>query len=208
MLRACRARPCSRPADQRYELASPHVLLSVEDGSLPHRCRKCPVVHHSKNWQPMSHMGAPARTGATQPPPSAQDFVNKVAISDMFEIQSSQLALSKETDSDTKPFAPRMGADHHKTSSELKSWVEGGKVNATLPTAMDSDHQGMFDQLKGKSGKDFDQSYDQIQVKAHQDAVTLFEAYAKAGDDAQLKTWAAKTLPHLKQHLTMAQKLK
>jgi hypothetical protein len=32
--------------------------------------------------------------------------------------------------------------------------VEGGKVNATLPMAMDSDHQGMFDQLKGKSGKD------------------------------------------------------
>jgi hypothetical protein len=30
----------------------------------------------------------------------------------------------------------------------------------------------------------------------------------RAGDDAQLKTWAAKTLPHLKQHLTMAQKLK
>jgi len=153
-------------------------------------------------------MGAPARTGATQPPPSAQDFVNKVAISDMFEIQSSQLALSKEPDSDTKPFAQRMVADHQKTSSELKSLVEGGKVKATLPTAMDSDHQGMFDQLKGKSGKDFDQSYDQIQVKAHQDAVALFEWYAKAGDDAELKNWAAKTLPHLKQHLTMAQKLK
>ena len=40
------------------------------------------------------------------------------------------------------------------------------------------------------------------------DAVALFEWYAKAGDDAELKNWAAKTLPHLKQHLTMAQKLK
>jgi Domain of unknown function (DUF4142) len=66
---------------------------------------------------------------------------------------------------------------------------------------MDSDHRGMLDQLKAKSGKDFDQSYDQIQLKAHQDAVALFEAYAKGGDDAALKTWAAKTLPHLKQHL-------
>ena len=126
----------------------------------------------------------------------------------MFEIQSSQLALSKEPDRDTKPFAQRMVTDHQKTSSELKSLVEGGKVQATLPTAMDSDHQDMLDQLKGKSGKDFDQSYDQIQVKAHRDAVALFEAYAKTGDDAELKKWAAKTLPHLKQHLTMAQKLK
>jgi putative membrane protein len=66
----------------------------------------------------------------------------------------------------------------------------------------------MLDELKGKSGKDFDQSYDQIQVKAHEDAVALFEAYAREGDNADLKKWAAATLPHLNQHLKMAQKLK
>ena len=52
--------------------------------------------------------GQPVATGA----PSAQDFVNKVAISDMFEIQSSQMALSKQADADTKPFAEKMIQDH------------------------------------------------------------------------------------------------
>jgi putative membrane protein len=155
-----------------------------------------------------SPKSAPTRTGAAQPAPSAQDFVNKVAISDMFEIQSSQLALSKQPDSDTKPFAQRMVTDHQKTSKELKSLVDGGKVKATLPSALDSEHQKMLDDLKARSGKDLDQSYDQIQVKAHQDAVALFEDYAKDGDNADLKKWAAATLPHLKQHLKMAQKLK
>jgi hypothetical protein len=42
--------------------------------------------------------------------------------------------------------------------------------------------------------KDFDQSYDQIQVKAHQDAVALFEAYSRGGDNPDLKSWAAQTL--------------
>ena len=60
--------------------------------------------------------------------PSAQDFVNKVAISDMFEIQSSQLALSKQADTDTKPFAEKMVQDHQKTSAELKAMVDGGKL--------------------------------------------------------------------------------
>ena len=151
---------------------------------------------------------APAATGETQPAPSAQDFVDKVAISDMFEIQSSQLALSKKPDTDTKPFAQRMVTDHQKTSKELKSLVDGGKVKATLPSALDSEHQKMLDDLKTKSGKDFDQSYDQIQVKAHEDAIALFTAYAKGGDDPELKKWAAKTLPNLERHLTMAQKLK
>jgi putative membrane protein len=146
----------------------------------------------------------PAATGA----PAAQDFVNKVAISDMFEIQSSQLALAKQADADTKPFAEKMVQDHQKTSSELKALVDGGKVKATLPTALDSEHQKMLDELKSKSGKDFDSSYDQIQVKAHRDAVALFDAYAKGGDNPELKDWAGKTLPHLKEHLSMAEKLK
>ncbi len=124
----------------------------------------------------------------------------------MFEVQASQLALEKRADKETRPFARKMVKDHQKTSSELKSLVEGGKVKATLPTALDSEHQKMLDDLKAKSGKDFDQSYDQIQLKAHQDAVALFEAYAKGGDDPELKKWAARTLPHLKQHLAMAQK--
>jgi putative membrane protein len=146
---------------------------------------------------------------AQTPAPVAQEFVNKVAVSDMFEIQSSQLALTeKQPDKDTKPFAQRMVKDHQKTAAELKKLVESGKVQATLPTALDSDHTKMLDELKMKTGKEFDQSYDQIQVKAHQDAVALFEAYAKAGDNAELKKWAANTLPHLKQHLAMAQKLK
>jgi hypothetical protein len=38
-------------------------------------------------------------------------------------------------------------------------------VKATLPTALDAEHQKMLDELTAKSGKDFDQSYDQIQVK-------------------------------------------
>ncbi len=139
--------------------------------------------------------------------PAAQDFVNKVAISDMFEIQSSQLALSKQADADTKPFAEKMVQDHQKTSNELKALVDGGKVKAKLPTALDAEHQKMLDDLKAKNGKDFDQSYDQVQLKAHRDAVALFEAYAKGGDNAELKGWAGQTLPHLKEHLSMAEKL-
>jgi predicted outer membrane protein len=55
----------------------------------------------------------------------------------------------------------------HPRHSELKSLIDSGKVKATLPSALDSEHQKMLDDFKAKSGKDFDQSYDQMQVKAH-----------------------------------------
>ena len=138
---------------------------------------------------------------------TTEDFVKKVAMSDMMEIQASQLALSRNPDADTKPFAEKMVKDHQQTSTELKSLVESGKVKATLPTALDAEHQKKLDELKAKSGKDFDIAYDRMQQHAHEEAVALFEEYARDGDNADLKAWAAKTLPHLKEHLAMAKRL-
>jgi putative membrane protein len=139
--------------------------------------------------------------------PSTEDFVKKVAISDMMEIQSSQLALSREPDVDTKPFAERMVKDHEETSRQLKNLVNSGKVSGPLPTSLDSDHQKKYDELKSKSGKEFDRAYDQMQLQGHEEAVALFEQYAQGGDNPELKAWAAKTLPTLKEHLAMAKKL-
>ena len=69
------------------------------------------------------------------------------------------------------------------------------------------EHQKKLDDLKAKSGKDFDAAYDQMQVQAHEEAVALFESYAANGDNPDLKSWAAMTLPHLNEHLAMAKKL-
>jgi len=44
-----------------------------------------------------------------------------------------------------------------------------------------------------------------MQVSAHKDAVSLFERYAKGGDNPKLQDWAGKTLPALHHHLEMAQ---
>src|SRR4030088_3363063 len=139
--------------------------------------------------------------------PTTADFVKEVAISDMFEIEASKLAQDKGN-APEKSFASQMVTDHSKTSSELKGLVSSGKVKAELPAALDSSHQSKLDKLKSESGKDFSSDFDSIQVSAHKDAVSLFERYAKGGDNADLKNWAGKTLPTLKHHLEMAQNLK
>lgn len=138
--------------------------------------------------------------------PSTADFVNEAAISDMFEIKSSELAAER-SDEATKTFAKQMIADHKKTSTELKGFVDGGKVQATLPTALDSAHQKKLDTLTGLKGDAFTKQYHADQVKAHKDAVDLFQRYGKGGENADLKTWAGKTEPALAGHLKMAQDL-
>lgn len=152
----------------------------------------------------------PERTGVNATlgvAPSTQDFVTQAAISDMAEIESSKLALAK-TDGKTKAFAEKMIKDHTATSAELKGLVTGGKVKANLPAAMDAAHQSKIDKLKGLTGASFAKEYDDMQIAAHKDAVSLFERYSKSGDNAELKAFAAKTLPHLQMHLKMAEDLK
>jgi putative membrane protein len=148
-----------------------------------------------------------AMPGITQTLVSTNEFVVKVAFSDMMEILSSQLALDRQPDADTKPFAERMVKDHQQTSKELRALVDGGKAKVSLPTGLDADHQKKLDELKLRSGKEFDRAYDQMQVQAHEDAVALFSEYALSGDNPELKSWAAQTLPHLREHLEMAKKL-
>ena len=138
--------------------------------------------------------------------PATTDFVQQVAISDMFEIQSSKLAEEKGNAAE-KSFAKQMIADHTKTSTELKSMVSSGKLKAELPTKLDDAHQSKLDKLKAADGAKFSSAYNDDQVSAHQDAVSLFQRYAKGGDNAELKNWAGKTLPTLQHHLDMAQKL-
>jgi putative membrane protein len=138
--------------------------------------------------------------------PSTSEFVNKVAQSDMLEIQSSQF-VAPNADADTKPFAEKMIRDHTQTSNELKQMVQSGKVPIELPSTLDAEHQKQLADLKKLSGRELDRQYDQMQLKAHQEAVDLFSRYAQGGDNNELKAWASKTLTHLREHLTMAQKL-
>jgi len=139
--------------------------------------------------------------------PSTKDFVTEATIGNLFEIQSSQLALEKG-DTQAKAFAQHMISDHQKAATAMKAAVEKAKVDVPVPTALDSAHQSMLDKLKGLQGADFAKQYDSDQVSAHKEAVSLFERYAKGGDNATLKSFASDTLPEFQDHLKMAENLK
>ncbi|HEY1961318.1 MAG TPA: DUF4142 domain-containing protein [Rhizomicrobium sp.] len=133
-------------------------------------------------------------------------FVKKAAISDMYEIQASQLAQTKAVSADVKNFASKMVSDHTKTSDQLKS-ILSSKSDLKAPSAMDAKHKALLGKLKSASGADFDAAYAQQQLEAHQQAVLLFTGESQNGKDTDLKNFASQTLPTLQKHLSMAQTL-
>ena len=137
--------------------------------------------------------------------PTTADFVKEVAMSDMTEIAAAKIG-QKRGNAEEKAFSAQMIADHTKTSEELKAMVPAD-AKAAIPAALDSSSQSKIDKLKNAKPDDFSSEFDSMQVSAHKDAVSLFERYAKGGEDAKLKGWSDKTLPALKHHLEMAQNL-
>ena len=132
---------------------------------------------------------------------AAQDFVTKAGTANMFEIQTSQLALTTSKDKAVLAFAKMMVKDHTAAGKKLDAALaKDSTANLTAPTALTDDQQAKLDDLKTRTGNDFDKKYADLQKGAHDDAVGLFSDYAKNGTDSTLETFASDTLPTLKMH--------
>lgn len=137
--------------------------------------------------------------------PSTTDFVQKAAMSDLYEVEAGKIASQKGQSAPVKGFGQMMVAAHSKTTEELGGIVASEKIKLDLPSKLDAKHQKLIDDLN--AADDFDKTYAKQQVDGHQDAVNLFDSYAKKGDNAALKQFAQKTLPVIQEHLAEAKKL-
>ena len=132
---------------------------------------------------------------------AAQDFVTKAGSANMFEIQTSQLALTTSKDKAVLAFAKMMVKDHTAAGKKLDAALaKDSSADLTAPTTLSDDQQAKLDDLKTRTGNDFDKKYADLQKGAHDDAVSLFSDYAKNGKDDTLVTFASNTLPTLKMH--------
>ncbi|HML29115.1 MAG TPA: DUF4142 domain-containing protein, partial [Hyphomicrobium sp.] len=132
---------------------------------------------------------------------------DKVAVSNKFEIDTSQLALKYGKSSDVKNFAQQMIDDHTKAGQDFKASLAEAKIEPPKD-ALDISHTAKYAKLRVFTTENgFDSSYVDEQLQAHKDAVGLFKDYSANGPDGPVKTFAQKTLPTLEHHLSMAEDL-
>jgi len=130
---------------------------------------------------------------------SPQQFVEKAAVSNMFEIESSKLAQQKGQQDAVKTYAQKMIDDHTKAGEQMKAAAQADGISS-IPTELDQEHKAKLEQLNAASGAEFDQLYTQMQRQAHEEAVGLFKGFAGSGGDSKLQEFAEATLPTLEQH--------
>ena len=153
--------------------------------------------------QPASGPMGAGKSGGNALASGDRTFVQKAAIGGLAEVQMGNLAQQKAASDQVRQFGMRMVKDHTKANDELKQVASSKGVD--VPTALDKKHQKTLDNLSKMTGADFDKAYMANMVDDHKEDVSDFKKEASGGKDADVKGFAAKTLPTLQEHLQMAQ---
>ena len=145
--------------------------------------------------------GSEARAAAS---PDAA-FVKKAAAGGMAEVEMARLAKDKAENAEVKAFADRLERDHTQANTELKTIAASKQIE--LPATPPASHKAMHDRLSKLSGAEFDRAFVAAMLDHHQQDVRDFSREASNGKDAEVKAFAARTLPTLKEHLQQVQSL-
>jgi putative membrane protein len=136
---------------------------------------------------------------------SDNEFVEKAAQGGMTEVELGKLAQEKASSADVKQFGSHMVMDHSKANDDLKAIA--AKNNITIPTTLDAKHQAEVNRLSALSGPAFDKAYVHTMVKNHETTAADFKAESTNGENADVKNFAATTLPTIESHLADVENL-
>jgi putative membrane protein len=138
---------------------------------------------------------APSATAAPSkkaPELSAKDnkFLSSAIARGTWEIKTGSAVESKLQNPSVKSLASRLVADHTKSNAEL---IELAKKKGRDISAGNVKAQSI-------PGPDPDKSYLKLLSQDYEEQIGVFQKEASSGDDAEVKGYAAKLLPTLRQH--------
>jgi putative membrane protein len=142
---------------------------------------------------------------ATSTTLSAADSTSSLKSSDEKFVKIATLGTQKAERTDVKDLATMLVTDHTKANAELTALAESKKVQ--LSAVINPKAAKAFEDLEKVSGKDFDKAFLKQLEKDHKDCISNFEDAEKNAEDADVKSWASKTLPTLRAHLDKVKEL-
>lgn len=135
-----------------------------------------------------------------------EDFIKDAVSGGLLEVELGRYAQQNATHPRVRNFGAMMVRDHSKVNDELKTLLT--QKNLTIPATMDDKHHDKMTDIQKKTGTDFDKDYISEMVDDHEKDVDRFKRMAEKGNDPELKSFAAKTLPVLLMHQDSAKKIK
>jgi putative membrane protein len=141
-------------------------------------------------------------TNATPVDETSSEFLVRVANAGLTEVELTSMAQQKAVNQSVKDLAATLHKDHMALNDQVKTLA--GQKNITLPTVVSDEKKKDIEDLRAKTGTDFDKSFISTIIKAHESSIESFEKAINDTKDADVKSFADKTLPTLRSHLQAA----
>jgi putative membrane protein len=133
-----------------------------------------------------------------------QQFISDMLEDGRAEIELGRMAQARSQNPAVREFGEMMVRDHTKAGEELKATARQADPR---PEETNSDHRELMQKLSGLSGAEFDREYMNAMVAEHEEAVRELEGKSESSTNANVKQWASKTLPAVRQHLERARQI-
>ena len=138
---------------------------------------------------------------------ATRTYVMKAGAGDLYEIQSSELALRRSRRADVRETAEMMIRDHRGTTATVTEAARRDGV-PVRPPMLEAAQRTMMRQLERASGPAFDRLYLTQQMTAHSQALALHRSYARTGDARALRQAAASAVPVVQGHIAHLRRLR
>jgi len=136
-----------------------------------------------------------------------RSWINDQLVDGDKEVRLGRLAQERASNADVRAFGAMMVEKHTMAGTDLKRIAN--RHNVPADESRKDEGNDDFERLSKLSGPEFDRAYLDLMVEEHEDAEDALEG--KAGDNdehADVKEWATKTLPEVRQHLERAKSLR
>ena len=128
-----------------------------------------------------------------------ETFVKNVLDNNTEELEWLRAGTKMGTDPELKAIAQKMIPDHERMAKDIKAYA------AHKDFQLDQDNDGV--QIDSKTGITWDKNWAEKIKKMHRDMVDKFERTQSNTEDKELKELVTNSLPMLRDHLNMAEKL-
>lgn len=135
-------------------------------------------------------------------------YVSNAAEGDMYEIMAADIALERSQNAQVRELAQTIKTDHTAASNAMKGLLPQAAPDVTPPSALDERRQGLLDNLRSASAENFNATWLDQQIAAHNEAITLHRGFSDNADAPQLAEHARAVLPKIEMHLRRAEEIK
>jgi putative membrane protein len=143
--------------------------------------------------------------GPPRVPTPDEDFVSGTAAEALAEIALGRIAATRATRPELREYARVTADEQARAIEELKALAAQKKY--LLPAELSPEQKAEFAVIARLSGAVFDDAYAAATASSRARALAAFDKVAGDWGDPDVKAWAARALPTLKQRLAAARQL-